>query len=119
MSGLVSAQDLWLPYVPHPDQVELSYWATRRKIGYVKVKLTFGTPCFEFDWGTVSGDDKRSRQLGRDSRVWGYQGYCIQIVTTFEHIYALGKLKLGKTYTFTFKAWGFPVESITFKHLRI
>lgn len=113
LSAYFEILDQWLPYVPDPDQVELSYWSVR-KIAYVNVTLTFGTPCYEFDWGTVSRDD---RQLWADAKIWQYQGGCILVVTTFEHTYELGKLKYGKTYTFTFKAWGFPVESITFKHL--
>ncbi len=113
MPGLVSAQDSWLPIVPHPDNVELSYWSLR-KMAYVKVTLTFGTPCYDFDWGTVWRDN---RQLRADSKIWQYQGFCIQVVTTFEHTYELGELKYGKIYTFTFQVWGFSVESITFKHL--
>lgn len=113
MTGIASAQDLWVPYVPHPDEVELSYWSVK-KMAYVKVTLTLGTPCFQFVWGNVWRDD---RQLWADSEIWQYLGYCIQVVTTFEHTYELGELKYGKMYTFTFKAWGFPVESITFRHL--
>ena len=112
MPELTSAQD-WLPYVPHSDEVELSYWSVR-KIAYVKVTLTFGMPCYQFDWGTVSRHDN---ELWADSQILQYQGYCIQVVTTFEHTYELGELKYGKTYTFTFKAWHFAVKSITFKHL--
>ena len=112
MVGLVSAQE-WAPFVPNPGSVELSYWSKGRK-AYVKVTITLGTPCYEFDWGIVSRDDS---QLWADSEIWQYQGICIQVVTTFAHIYELGKLKFRETYTFTFKAWGYPIESITFKHL--
>jgi len=112
-TGVVFAQDSWVPYIPHPNEVELSYWSVK-KIAYVNVTITVSTPCFQFDWGTVWQDD---RQFLVNSRIWQYTGYCIQVVTTFGHTYELGKLKYGKTYTFTFTAWGSPIKSITFKHL--
>lgn len=103
----------WIPHVPNPDEVELSYWSVQ-ETAYVNVTLT-SSPCTEIDWGTVSR--RGSRELWADSQIWLYQGVCILTVETFEHTYELGELKYGKTYTFTFKAWGFPIESITFKHL--
>lgn len=111
--GLVSAQDMWLPYVPSADNVELSYWSVG-KTAYIKVTLTFGMPCYRFDWGILYRYD---HQLWVESKIWQYQGVCIQVETTFEHTYNFGELQYGQIYTFAFEVWGFPVESITFRHL--
>jgi len=112
ISKLVSAQE-WVPYVPCPEQVELYYW-TVDKWAYINVTITCATPCYQFDWGTVSRD---RLQLWADAKIWRFTGPCILVITKFRHVYELGQLKHGKTYTFTFKVWGYSIKSITFKHL--
>lgn len=109
LSTYLEIVEHWLPYVPHPDQVDLVFWTANQK-AYINVTITFGDPCFNIsDWGTVIKAD----YVWVDSEIWHWTGGCILVLWPVSHTYELGYIEKGK-YTFTFKSWGRPVKSIDF-----
>lgn len=107
---IVSAEEQWIPYVPLPDQVDLEFWI-EDQVAYVEVSVTFYDAGYNVsDWGDVVKD---GYEIWADSEIWDWTGPAALVITTLCHIYNLGELEHG-TYTFTFKAWSLPVESIVF-----
>ena len=97
----------WVPYVPSAD---LKFWMSNG-ISYINVSMTFPDSGFHVsDWGTVVRD---RGQIWADSKIWDWTGYSFFWIITLSHTYDLGRLEEGN-YTFTFKAWGFDVESVSF-----
>ena len=100
--------DLWMPYVPHPNLVDLELLTVDQ---WVSVEVTLWlTGCAVSDWGTLEQD---GNNFWVDTQIWKWMGPVPQIVIPESYIYDLGYLEAGN-YTFTFKAWGIDVKSVSF-----
>lgn len=100
----------WVPYVPLPNMVDLVFW-TKDRVAHIDVTITFPDAGYRVsDWGTVVKD---GYEIYVDSQIWDWTDPSALVITTYSHTYDLGRLKAGD-YVFTFKAWGFPVKSISF-----
>jgi len=106
---IISAEQ-WVPYAPLPNMVDLVFW-TKNRVAYINVTITFSDAGYKVsEWGTVVKD---GFEIWVDSEIWDWTGPAALVITTLRHTYDLGRLKEGD-YIFTFKAWGFPVKSISF-----
>jgi PKD repeat protein len=100
----------WVPYVPYSPMVDLEFWMLN-ETSYINVTITFPDSGYMIsDWGTVTKD---GGEIWVDSEIWDWTGYSFQVITTVSHTYNLGPL--DGYYTFTFKAWGIDVKSVSFK----
>jgi len=98
----------WVPYVPS-QMVDLEFWMSNGT-SYINVSITFPDTGFNVsDWGTVVRD---GGEIWIDSEIWDWTGYSFLMITTMSYTYNLGQL--DGHYTFTFKAWGTDVKSISF-----
>jgi hypothetical protein len=116
-------EEKWIPYIPTSEQVSIDVYVYKvyspakpsksmEWMVSVRVTLTFPSAGFQVSsWGALS---REGNDLLVDARVMQWTGPSAQVVTKAVHVYTLGKLEPG-TYTFTFKAWGQPVASTTFK----
>ncbi len=101
------ALEQWVPYVPSSEQVDLEFWI-EDQVAYVKVCITFSDAGFGLsDWGSVT---KYGCEIQVNSEIWEWTGPAAQAITTRCHTYDLGHLE-SEAYTFTFKAWGIPIEN--------
>jgi len=99
----------WIPYIQSSLMVDLKFWMSAGT-SYVNVTITFPDSGYMVsDWGTVARD---GGEIWVDSEIWDWTGYSFQIITTLSHTYNLGQL--DGYYTFTFKAWGNDVKSVSF-----
>ena len=102
----------WIPYVPNSSQVKLKFWMINQS-ARINVTITFPTPCYNVsNWGEIKKD---GYNLSVDSEILRWTGACIQVflIWSISHTYDLGHLEEGN-YTFTFSAWGVPVNSMAF-----
>ena len=110
-TGVNECQSFVEEWVPHvPGSAELKFWMSNGT-SYMNVSMTFPDGGYKVsDWGTVVRD---GGQIWVDSKVWDWTGYSVLWIITLSHTYDLGHLE--GYYTFTFKAWGIDVESLSFK----
>jgi len=107
--GLSPVPGEWVPYVPYSQMVDLEFWMLN-ETSYINVTITFpDSGNMISDWGTVVRD---GGEIWVDSEIWDWTGPSFPMITTVSHTYNLGYL--DGYYTFTFKAWGIDVKSISF-----
>lgn len=100
----------WVPYAPSSNEVELVFWLQNGE-AYINASLTFCHNGYEVsDWGIVNN---LTNNLYVNSLVWEWMSLTIPIITVVEHTYVLGNLEHGP-YSFSFRAWGVPANSISF-----
>ncbi len=116
----IVAEEHWIPYVPSQEQWwvkewSLTYWM-ENETSYVDVQLVWPDTGHKVSsWGTVVKD---GYNIWVDAEMWEWTGVSLLVITYESHTYDLGYLEAGN-YTFTFKAWGFPVKSISFTVTRL
>ncbi len=99
----------WVPYVPSSQMIDLKFWMLNGT-SHINVTITFPDSGYMIsDWGTVVRD---GGEIWVDSEIWDWTGYSLFVITTVSHTYDLGRL--DGYYTFTFKAWGIDVRSVSF-----
>ncbi len=107
---VVEDQERWVPYAPTPSQTYLQASAGPTGVT-VGVTLTFTDTGYRvLDWGNIVGS---GNTIAVNAQIEDWTGLAMMAITTVGHSYDLGALAPG-TYTFTFMAWGKPVESVTF-----
>lgn len=107
---LVHASEQWVPYVPTDSQTNLEF-SIENDTAFISVTITFYDGGFNVsDWGPVTQDNN---YLSVDAQVWDWTGAAVQWVWDASRTLNLGSLGNG-SYTFSFKAWGHTVKSVTF-----
>jgi hypothetical protein len=108
--SLLSVEVTWAPYVPTPEQTELTIVTTEAGT-IANVIITFPDSGYRIeDWGSVQQDSSTFRA---DSEPERFTGISEPVIKTLSNQYDLGILPRGN-YVFEFFAWGQPVESQEF-----
>jgi parallel beta-helix repeat protein len=109
-TGQEAHGDEFVPYIPDPSQVELTYW-DQSHVPCMNVTIEFwDTGYWVSSWGTP---DVAGSNISVDAEVWRWTGNSFPVVTPVSHTYSLGPLLPGE-YKFFFEAWDSLIRTATF-----